>query len=84
MLLKNNVYRVFKIFFEHPEKEFHLREIARVTRLSTTAVSSALRELYRKNIIVKKEIGIYGMFKADMKNENFKEMKKAFEILEKL
>ena len=84
MLLKNNIAEVFHVFVESPEKEFHLRELSRKTKLSTTAVSNALDILQKKHIITKREMGIYDFFRANMKEKNFIELRKALEIIERI
>jgi len=46
---QKNIDTILNIFFREPNKQFHLREISRITNLSTTAVSSILNQY--KNII---------------------------------
>ncbi len=84
MLLKNNIAAVFRLFMKNPVKEFHLRELSRASGLSTTAVSSALDALHKRNILTKREVGIYDMFTANTKEKKFIAMKKAMKILERI
>ena len=38
MIIKDNNYKVMKLFFDSPEKKMHIREIARMTKLSPPGV----------------------------------------------
>ena len=70
------------IFFENPAKEFHIREIARLLRISKTAVSYHVKGMIRQGIvIVKKDV-----FKGFMANEtsNMYRFNKMIYALEKI
>lgn len=80
MLLKNNISKILQIFLDKPSKEFHLREIARMTNLSTTAVRNTMNILVKEKLITKRRQGIYDMFKANRESEDFREIKKFYTI----
>ena len=54
------------VFFENPTKEFHIREIARLLKISKTAVSYHVKEMIKQGIVIVKK----GVFKGFMANES--------------
>ncbi len=59
MLLKNNSLRVAEWFFKYPNRSYHIREISRLTGLSTTGVVRAVKELKKEGLLIsKKEIKV--------------------------
>ncbi len=52
MLTKDNIYRVGGVFFKEPDREFHLRELARLTGLSAPGVKKILRKLEKEGLVV--------------------------------
>ncbi len=55
MLLKNNSLRVAEWFFKYPGKTYHIRELSRLTKLSTTAVVKVVKELKAELIVISKK-----------------------------
>ncbi|MBS3056945.1 MAG: nucleotidyltransferase domain-containing protein [Candidatus Aenigmarchaeota archaeon] len=51
MLTKDNTYKVAKLFFDFPEREFHIRELARLTKLSAPAIIKLTKKLEKTGII---------------------------------
>jgi len=80
MLLKNNTNKVLRIFFESPLKKFQLRELARLSGISTTGVKLALSELLTNKIIIKKREKRYEFYEANRGDEIYKIFKKFFDI----
>lgn len=76
MLQKYNTYRIVTIFFEQPTRAFQLRELARVSKLSTTAVKSALLDLIKENLITKRTVKKYHFYEANRGDKNYKFFKK--------
>lgn len=52
MLLKDNTYKVMKLFFDSPERRFHIREMARLTKLSTTAITKIVGKLKKEGLLM--------------------------------
>ena len=80
MLLNNNTEGVVKLFFGSPTREFHLREISRLAKISTTAANSVLKKLLKENIITKQKKGTYDIYQANRKDKEFREMKKFYNV----
>ena len=55
MLLKNNSLKVVEWFFKYPGKTYHIRELSRLTKLSTTGIVRAVGELKKEGILVSKK-----------------------------
>jgi len=77
MLLKNNTNKILKFFFASPSKKFQLRELARVSRISTTGVKAALSELLADKIITKNR-DKYEFYEANRNCEVYKFFKKFY------
>ena len=55
MITKDNNLRVMELFFKNPSRKFHLREIARLTRLSSTGVIKLVARLKKENLLISKK-----------------------------
>ena len=52
MLIKDNTYRVAKLFFDYPEREFHIRELARLTKLSPPGILKIIKKLSKEGLVL--------------------------------
>ena len=68
------------MFFKNPTKKFQLRELARISEISTTGVKSSLLELLKENIIIKIREKKYEFYEASRSSEIYKIYKKFFTI----
>ncbi len=80
MLTKDNNYKVMKLFFDNPDKKFHVREIARQTGLSAPGVLKILKKLKEKTLLVSEKKNVVINVKAS-RNEKFFILKKAYNNL---
>ena len=69
-----------KIFFENPTKGFQLRELSRISKISTTGVKSVLLELLDENIIAVTKEKRYEYYEANRNNLTYKIAKKFFNV----
>lgn len=51
MLERNNIERLLEVFFDHPTSEFHIRELARKSRMSAPTVLLAISVLLKNNLV---------------------------------
>ena len=51
MITKDNTYKVLQLFFQEPEKSFHIRQIARLTGLSAPGVSKMVARLRKDGLL---------------------------------
>jgi predicted nucleotidyltransferase len=80
VLTKDNNYKVMKLFFDNPEKKFHIREIARQTGLSAPGVLKIVKKLKEESLLVSERENVVENVKAS-RNEKFLQLKKANNIL---
>ncbi len=76
MLQKNNTNRILNIFFENPSKRFQLRELSRISKISTTGVKSALLEILDEELIIKTKEKNYEYYEANRDGLKYKFLKK--------
>jgi predicted nucleotidyltransferase len=68
----NKMDKLTEIFLKNGEKEFHLRELSRMTKQSPATILKYLKEL---NFIISKKERNLSLFKANTDSEIFKELK---------
>jgi predicted nucleotidyltransferase len=71
---------IVKYFINEPEKEFHVRELAKLTKRSPTTVSKYLKELEKEGILVSENKLNHLFFKVNIGNQKFKERKLAYNL----
>lgn len=76
MLQKYNRYKILQEFFNFPRKNFHIREICRLTKISQPSTINHLKELEKERLIIKEKKSIYPTYEANRDNELFKIHKK--------
>ena len=52
MITKDNKLKVMELFFKYPYTKFHIREIARKVKLSTTGVIKIIEKLKKEKLIL--------------------------------
>ena len=68
-------------FFEEPEREFHLREIARLSKLAPSTLSKYLKKLAAENIILIRKSKGFSIFKSNNENALYKDMKLFYNLI---
>ncbi len=63
-----------------PEREFHVRELAKLTKRSPTTVSKYLKQLEKSNILISEKKLNHLFFKANSENPSFKDKKLFYNI----
>lgn len=77
--MKNSADKVMKIFFDAPEKKFHIREIARLTKLSPTTISTITKSLEKEDLLERKKTKVFEYVKA-ARNRKFIIAKKYYNL----
>ncbi|MFH1229833.1 MAG: nucleotidyltransferase domain-containing protein [Candidatus Aenigmatarchaeota archaeon] len=80
MLVKDNNYKVMKLFFDNPEKKFYIREIARLTGLSAPGVLKILKKLKEESLLESEKGKVVENVKAP-RSEKFFLLKRSYNIL---
>lgn len=55
MITKDNNLKVMELFFKYPYREFHIRELARLTGLSSTGIIKIVGKLKKEKLLVSKK-----------------------------
>jgi len=76
MIQNYNRYKVLKLFFDFPTKNFQIRQVSRELKLGQPSVTNHLKELLNEGLIMKDKEGIYPSFKANRDSKLFKLYKK--------
>ncbi len=71
--------KILEIFLKYPFKEIHLREIARVSKVSLNNVDNSLRLFMKDNMFKRRDISNMAFFRPNLENEA---LLKIFEFLE--
>lgn len=80
MITKDNNYRVMKLFFDAPEKKFHVRQIARLTQLSAPGVSKIVARLKKEGLLSSESTGLVeNVFAA--KTGQFLHLKRCYNMM---
>jgi predicted nucleotidyltransferase len=68
------------IFLDNPNKDFHIREIARIVRKSPTTVSKKLQELKKKKLLLSRNERNHQLYRANIQNNFFCDLKLYYNI----
>jgi predicted nucleotidyltransferase len=79
MLIPVRRRKVLEVFLKDPFKEVHLREIARLSRVSLNNVDNSMRLFVKDDIFKRREVSNMVFFKPNLENEA---LLKIFEYLE--
>ena len=67
--------KLLEYFFEEPEREFHIRELAKLLKKSPTTISKYLNQLKKIGILISERRLNHLLFKANSNNFQFKDAK---------
>jgi predicted nucleotidyltransferase len=67
---------ILKIFIKNPEREFHIREIAKIINKSPTTISKYISKLSKEGLILSKKMSNHLLVKANTENIEFKNKKR--------
>jgi len=72
--------KILELFLREPEREFYVREIAKLVGKSPTTVSKYLKEYEKKGILKSEEKFNHLLFRANSESSKFKQMKVNYNI----
>ncbi|MDP4012952.1 MAG: nucleotidyltransferase domain-containing protein [Candidatus Nanoarchaeia archaeon] len=72
MIQNYSRYRILEKFLDFPRKNYYVREISRLAKISHPSVILHLKALVKDGLIIKEKIGIYPTFIANRDSEIFK------------
>jgi uncharacterized protein len=79
-LFKKSTKQILNIIFRQPNKSFYIRNLARLSKLSTTAVIDTTKLLQSLNIIKIEKTEITTNIKANLESETFSTYKRIFNL----
>mgnify|MGYP001574587575 CR=1 FL=1 len=79
MITKDNNLKVMEVFFKNPSRSFHIRELSRITKLSSTGIIKIIKRLKNENLLVSKKEKITEEVRPTF-NEKFYLMKRIYNI----
>jgi len=79
MLIPAGRKRILEVFIKDPLKETHLREIARLSKVSVTNVDNSMRLFVKNNMFKKRKASNMTFFKPNLEHNTLLKM---FELLE--
>lgn len=71
----DNMNNIIELFLKEPEREFHVREVSKLTGRSPTTVSNYLKRYSKKGILKSEKKLNHLFFRADTENKGFKQLK---------
>ena len=80
MIIKDNSYKIMKLFFDSPEKSFYIREISRLTSLSPTGVIKIINRLKKEKLLTSEKTKIFENVSV-IRDEKFLNLKQGYNII---
>lgn len=80
MIEKNNTQKALGLFFRHPTRTFHLREMSRELGISMPAVLSAVGKLKKEGLLLVEKTTALTVVKASTENPLFSRLKRAHNL----
>ncbi len=80
MITEDNNLRVMKLFFESPEKRFHIRQIARLAGISSTGAIKIVKKLKKHGLFTSKKERMVEEVEADFEGR-FLQVKRAYNLV---
>lgn len=72
--------KIMALFFEHPRREFYLRQVSKETGVSVGAVKKYLDRLVKKKLLLKRALGNLYLFEANREYLLFKQAMLSYNI----
>lgn len=64
-----------KLFFEEPTREFNVREVARILKISPATASKELKKLASRYFLKERQQRNLNLYKADLDNDSYRDLK---------
>jgi|SRR3989344_3238755 len=71
---------IMNIFFEHPTREFNVREIARMLKISPATASKELKALKKESLLKERKDRIFTFYKANLESDLYLDNKRFYNI----
>lgn len=71
---------ILRAFFEEPNREFHIRELARILKINHMTAKKYLQQLEKEGFLLETDSKYVKNYRANIDNEKFREYKRFFNI----
>jgi predicted nucleotidyltransferase len=71
---------ILKIFMDSPNREFNVREFARLLRIAPATASKELRGLSEKGLLLEKKERRFKFYRANLDNDHYRDLKVFYNI----
>ncbi|MBI2547946.1 nucleotidyltransferase domain-containing protein [Candidatus Woesearchaeota archaeon] len=75
-----NKINILKLFFEEPTREFNVREVARIVKISPATASKELKGLVKKRMLHERKERMLNLYKADLESDACRDLKIYYNI----
>jgi len=66
---------ILKLFFEEPTREFNVREVARILKISPATASKELKNLAKKGVLKERKERVLNLYKANLEDDLYRDIK---------
>ncbi|HHE36381.1 MAG TPA: hypothetical protein ENL16_01035 [Candidatus Woesearchaeota archaeon] len=66
---------MLRLFFEEPSREFNVREVARLLKISPATASKKLKGLVKEGVLKERKERILNLYKANLEDELYRDLK---------
>ncbi len=73
-------WKILSHFLAHPNTSFHIKQLARILKVSPASVSSAVKSFEEDGLLSKEEKGLAHIYRLDADNSTIAPLKKAYGI----
>jgi predicted nucleotidyltransferase len=71
---------ILKIFFEEPNREFNVREVARILKISPATASKELKLLSKKDLLNRRKQKVFDFYKSNLESNYYRDLKTYYNI----
>lgn len=71
---------ILKLFFEEPNREFNVRETARILKIAPATASKKLKDLSKRSILKHRKERVFDLYKANIESYAYKDLKVYYTI----
>lgn len=69
-----------KLFFEEPTREFNVREVARILKISPATASKELKKIEEMGLVKERKERLLKLYKANLENDLYRDLKTFYNI----
>src|SRR3989344_4419083 len=66
---------ILKVFLESPNKEFNVREVARLMKMAPATISKELKVLAKKGILKERKDRRFNFYRANLESDYYRDIK---------